>query len=448
MIHALARQLARLLVAIFYRRLVVVGAHQIPPDGPLLVVANHHNALVDPLLVLAAVPRPLVPLAKAPLFSHPVMGPLLRAISAIPVARRQDLAAGHTGDPERNTEMFARAAETLRAGGAILIFPEGVSQAEPVLMPLRTGAARILLDAAADGTAVTLLPVGLVYEAPDTFRAGPALAVVGPPIETADLARAADRTDSAVRQLTDRTAAALRALIVEARTPQTAALLSAAEDLAEQEGRLPADDPAARAAWRRRAAPVLAAPEMDARADGLRRELRRLVDELDGTGLAARALFASYPPGAVLRYTWRQTAALLVALPAALAGLLAHAVPYRLTAAVARALGADADVAATLKLGVGLAMYPLCWLAEGWVAWRIGGPWLLAAFCAALIPGGLIALAWQERWDDFRRRALGFLHYLTDRDHHGHLVARRRTVVAELEALMARAAEPPSVREA
>ena len=46
-------RLARTLVRVFFRSIELVGADRVPRSGPLLVVANHHNSLVDPALVLA-----------------------------------------------------------------------------------------------------------------------------------------------------------------------------------------------------------------------------------------------------------------------------------------------------------------------------------------------------------------------------------------------------------
>src|SRR5262249_57764001 len=114
--------------------------------------------------------------AKPPLFRHPLIGRFLGAVAALPVTRRAE--AGD--DPRKNDAMFAEAIAHLRAGGAILIFPEGRSQPVPTLLPLRTGAARLLLGAEADGGGhgVSLLPVGLVFEAPGTFRVATALVAV------------------------------------------------------------------------------------------------------------------------------------------------------------------------------------------------------------------------------------------------------------------------------
>ena len=85
--------------------------------------------------------------------------------------------------------MFSAAIATLGLKGAILIFPEGVSHSEPTLMPLRTGAARMLLGAealAGGRLGVTLLPVGLIFHEPGSFRTGWALVLVGDPVPTGD----------------------------------------------------------------------------------------------------------------------------------------------------------------------------------------------------------------------------------------------------------------------
>jgi 1-acyl-sn-glycerol-3-phosphate acyltransferase len=89
-------------MSLFYRRVEVVGMEHIPASGPIILAANHQNALVDPMLLLAAVPRRLVPVAKAPLFAHPLIGPFLRLVKTIPVHRPQD----EGSDPARNREMF------------------------------------------------------------------------------------------------------------------------------------------------------------------------------------------------------------------------------------------------------------------------------------------------------------------------------------------------------
>jgi glycerol-3-phosphate O-acyltransferase / dihydroxyacetone phosphate acyltransferase len=434
--------LARLLTAIFYRRVDVVGAERIPPTGPLIVAANHHNALVDGVLLLAEVPRRLVSVAKAPLFSHPLIGPFLRLIGALPVHRRQE---GGT-DPARNAGLFAASTTTLREGHAILIFPEGVSQPEPTLMPLRTGAARMLLAAEAEGVGpVTLLPIGLMFHEPGTFRTGWALVSVGESVPTADcLALARAEPEEAARRLTARLGEAMRGLITEVDDRRTLRLVEHAERLWRQERGDGAWDAAARAEWRRRATRAYRylSEREPARIEGLRAEMERYVKDVDAAGLRTAVLLRPPPAPVALRYAAGQLAALVGGLPLALWGLASHLLPYWLTWVAARLLRPEPDVEATTKLVAGLVLYPLTWIAEGWLCGRVGGSGLLTLFALLLIPGGFFALAWSERLRRLYRESRALLRLLLDRDLARHLAERRRAILVDMEAAVARVPEP------
>jgi 1-acyl-sn-glycerol-3-phosphate acyltransferase len=422
----------------------VSGLERVPLSGPLVVAANHHQGLMDGILLTAVLPRRLRPIAKAPLFRYPVIGQIARLAGAIPVRRRQD-SGGSAAD---NQAMFGAAQGALSQGEAILIFPEGVSQPEPALMPLRTGAARLVLGADRErgGLAattllppMTLLPVGLMFHEPGTFRVGTALILIGEPVATGDLeAPASGAADEAVRQLTDRLGGALQRLIVEARDRATLELVHAALAIWREEVPDAAREPKDRVAWRQRAARAdqyLAAAE-PARLAALRGRLERYVKDLELAGLTDRDLSEGYRPAPVLRYALREGLALVLGLPLALWGVLSHIVPYRATGLAVSAIKPEADVLATYKVVAGLALFPLCWALEGWAAWRLGGGALLAVFLMALLPTGFFALSWTERLDRVRREARGLLMVLVDRDLRAHLLARRRAIMTEFQDLL------------
>ena len=430
--YRLFRLFARFLVGLFYRRVEVIGRERVPATGPLVVAANHQQGLMDGLLLAATLPRRLRPIAKAPLFRYPIIGQLARLAGAIPVHRRQDEGKGRVD----NQAMFGAAHRALAEGEALLIFPEGVSQPEPALMPLRTGAARLVLGSGGRGARATLLPVGLMFHEPGTFRVGSAVVLMVEPVPTEDFDALPE--EEAVRRLTARLEAALRRLIVEARDRHTLDLVLAAEAIWREEAPEIAADPLARTTWRQRAARAnayLAAFE-PARLSALRERLERYVGELEGTGLTDRDLSQGYQLRAVLRYALRQGLALVLGLPLALWGLVNHILPYGLTAVTVRALNPEADVESTYKVAVGLVVYPLCWLLEGWVIWRLGGGALLAVFVLSLLPTGFFALSWTQRLDRVRRDTRGLLTVLMDRDLRSHLLERRRAIMAEFQELL------------
>jgi len=204
---AAVARLARLMLHVFFREILVSGLDHIPAGVPLVFVANHNNSVVDALLLLAlpgARPRML---AKSTLFAHPVMGPLLALADALPVYRRQDPGA----DVALNLETFARCREALAAGGQIALFPEGTSHNQERRLPIKSGAARIVLETEAlhGPLGLRIIPVGLNYEAKERFRSRVWVRVGQAVDPGAELAGYRHEPKAAVRALTARIAAVL-----------------------------------------------------------------------------------------------------------------------------------------------------------------------------------------------------------------------------------------------
>src|SRR5262249_46162101 len=158
--------------------------------------------------------------------------------------------------------------------------------------PLRSGAARMLLEAeAASGgrLRVALVPAGLVYHEPGTFRAGRAFLQVGPSLITDDLLELhATDPEGAAQLLTERLAAALRREIVESEDRETHRLLTALESISRADAPAGARDAAARAEWMRgamRAYRYLRDHE-PWRVLGFRAEVERYLTDLGRAGLS------------------------------------------------------------------------------------------------------------------------------------------------------------------
>ena len=435
--YRLVRALVRTLLWLFYRRIDVVGLERFPSTAPLVVVANHHNSIVDAMLIVASVPRPVMVLANAPLFRHPLLGPFLKMMGGVPVNRRAE--AGD--DPRKNEAMFAAAIGALRTGGVLLIFPEGRTQPQPTLLPVHTGAARILLGAEtaeAGAFHVTLLPIGLVFRDPGTFRAASVQVMVGAPVETADVIAAyRARPTEAVRELTARLADAIRARIVEAEDQHTLELLAVLERAWVEEMAQGAGTPERALAWKQqamRAARHLAQHEPH-RVAALRRRVELYRAHLDEIGITSKQLGQPYTLRLVTSYVVDNVLWLVLGLPLALWGIASHALPYWLTGRVVESMGRTSEEDATDKMAVGLVLYPLCWSLEAWLVRRFLGLGMLVTFVLLLVPSGLLALAWRERLGGVARQARAFVLFLTDPDLHQRLIAERRALVAELRTL-------------
>jgi 1-acyl-sn-glycerol-3-phosphate acyltransferase len=170
----------------FYSSIQVVGKERIPYDGPVIIAASHHNALVDALIAGWIAPRRLTLTAKATLVDNVFLAWLFPLVGIVPLRRASD-ERKKNGDAspqvQRNAGAFDRILDVLASGGMILIFPEGKSHSDPALAPLKTGVSRIALDAR-DKRGVRnlqIIPLGLSFE--DKGNPGTAvLAEVGEPL--------------------------------------------------------------------------------------------------------------------------------------------------------------------------------------------------------------------------------------------------------------------------
>lgn len=402
-LDAWLQRLARAAARLYYR--CSYAGPRVPPAGPVLLVANHPNALLDPILVLAAAKRPARFLAKAPLFHIPVIGRLVRAIGCIPVYRQQD-------DPAamgRNVDSLRAAEQALAAGSAIALFPEGISHDSPALSPLKTGAARIALGAAAmTGAAVPIIPLGILLREKDIFRSE-ALVVAGDPVAWEDLAARGAADHEATRDLTARIDDALRTVTVNLERWEDAPVVECAEEIwAAEYGT--AHDAAERVERLRVVTDLLARIRSDpgARISVLVHAVRRHARSLRRLGLSCEDLDADIGAETALWWSFRRIP--LVLLPVVIVGAASWLLwwpPYRLTGLIAGRLRGTRDIRSTYKLFGGAVVY-LAWLVLITVAaarrWGTGAAAMTAIGAPVAGAAGLwIRERWHAAWLDVRR---------------------------------------------
>ncbi len=167
MIYRALRWVAGIMLHWFYSDIELVGAENVPSSGSVLIAVNHPNALVDSLIVAWLVPRRVTMTAKATLIENPLIAFVFRIAGVVPLRRAADEKArnGAAADRSRNARSFREIVDVLKRGGAVLIFPEGKSNSEERLAPLKSGLARVALQARREGVKnLSILPLGLTFE--------------------------------------------------------------------------------------------------------------------------------------------------------------------------------------------------------------------------------------------------------------------------------------------
>jgi len=381
MFYRILRAFLILCLRVMYRRIEAPGLAGVPPEGGVLLVANHGNALMDPLLLLVLLSRPITFLAKHTLFPMPLVGFFLKHVGGLPVYRRQEA----PGESVRNEETLDRCGAILAAGGVVCLFPEGISHNQLRLQTLRTGAARIYCRAARDGShKLTLIPAGINYEAKRAIRSR-VLVVFGRPIPASDIAALESaRPGEGVAELTRRIESSLKGMVPGLDTWEELAFLRdvramflgrRAESLTEEAVSLkrfiqayhyyrekdPSTVGAIREQWER-----------------YRRELRRF-------SLQDGWVDLSEVPVRAARFVLLSVLVILGVMPLALIGWVTHYPAYRLCGEVERRANQFPDQSATFKLISGILLFPLSYaILAALLAWR--GGWKSALVGLVLLP--------------------------------------------------------------
>lgn len=346
--YRLMQAFLRLSMRVFFRRVEVVGAEHVPADGAVVFCGNHPNSLLDPALIISFGGRVVHFAAKDVLFKSPFLRFFLDALGAVPIRRRKD----HGGQSIDNSDAFTRLYDVLAAGGAMGIFPEGISHDEAQLARLKTGAARIAFGAMEThpGLVVRLVPVGLHYVHKKRFRSS-VLIQLGEPIvlgsERHALWKAGERAE--VSALTDELSLRLRSLTVNADDWESVRVLDAVRRLYQPRDILLEE----RVELARRFNSVYPSVRDEPEVRALFDRVRTYQDGLDDLGLTDRQLRADHGPWEVAGRVAEHLLLALVWLPLAGVGMVVH-LPLLIAVRVSGPwLAPRKDVIATTKFVAG-----------------------------------------------------------------------------------------------
>ena len=394
-----ARWIARKLVALYYYKILITARDRIPANGPVLLVANHANSLLDAVIVGKAAARPVHFLAKAPLFSIPVFGPALQALGMVPAYRASD-DPSQTG---RNMDSISKSAECLAKGEAVGIFPEGKSHDLPRIEAVRSGAARIAIRALNQGAdQVRIVPLGINYERKERFRSA-AWVNVGEPIAMEAWKGAAQEDErKAVRALTNEIGERLKQVVTHLTEPESEPLL---QDLECLHPPAVPRDPLARLQQRKRIADAI---NYFFATDRVKAEktswlLRHHHEGLAAVGLNVSSDFLRYRGAVLVSRLLLKGMWVVIGFALALPGTVHHLIPFIITRVLARQVQAPGrSTIALSRLLVGIPIYAM-WYFAAWSQIAVNFSWLTAWLWTLAMPlAGIFALIY---WRQMRRFA-------------------------------------------
>jgi 1-acyl-sn-glycerol-3-phosphate acyltransferase len=218
----------RFLISLYYRKVKVFGAENLPKQGAVIIISNHQNALLDPVISCVLLRRQIHWLTRADVFRKPIANRILRSLNMMPVYRAHDKADLRTA----NDPTFKECTALLESGSVIGLFPEGTHHGGKYLKPLKKGLARIAIASLQElpDTKIYLVPVGLDYE--NSFHSGFDLSLsIGKPIDLSDFRAHSPTDNSALQKFTLLADFILSAEMIDLRNPEIAEYFKVLENI-------------------------------------------------------------------------------------------------------------------------------------------------------------------------------------------------------------------------
>jgi glycerol-3-phosphate O-acyltransferase/dihydroxyacetone phosphate acyltransferase len=411
------RAFGRFWINRFFRKIQVLGTENVI-SGPVIFAINHPNNLIDSLVVAYAIERKIHYLATAQLFRNKIMSLFLHKMGVIPVYRKQD-DASH-GD--KNVSMFQACYDVLKEGGAIGIYPEGTTHAEPRIRKIKTGAARIALEAEnLYHPGVKVVPVGLNFSVRKSFRSE-VIVSIGPPIPVSTyLEKYQQAPAETVEQLTDDIQKAIEAQVIVIDEPELDMLVQQIEEI--YKGELIRDLIEIRGLKKEEIDRFQLSKRLIAGIHYFNEKnpdlIRRIQEEIEAyTGRLKKIKVHDSEieslvnnPTSYKRFLLR-IVLMLICLPPALWGAINHFLPYQISRIISRKIAKRETDYATVRILSGIVLYTAFYVAQIYAVFRWFGLFPAIIYGITLPIAGAFAYYYKEKFrkmrEDFKLLSIMF----------------------------------------
>jgi len=200
---------------LYYRKIQVRNSEIVPRNKPVILAANHQNALMDALAIVIRLPFQTVFMTRADIFQKPFIRKVLMYLKMLPIYRIRD----GVSSLAKNEEIFDETTNILKNHfNPLFLFPEGNHGNKRRLRQLVKGLFRIAFKAQEDykeNSGVIIIPIGIDYSHYQKFRQT-LFINLGQPIEVADYWKQYEKNQATgINSLRERLEEEMRKLMID-----------------------------------------------------------------------------------------------------------------------------------------------------------------------------------------------------------------------------------------
>jgi len=426
------------MVYIFYRQIHVENKDRVPQTGPVILASNHPNTMMDPLLVALLSGRNPHFLGKSTLFNSAIAKRFFNSVHVLPVYRKED-AEKEMG---KNAEVFERCYESLEAGNALAIMPEGISQMDGTLHEIKTGTARIGLGAEVRNAfqlGVQIVPAGINYSSPTEFFSD-VNCRFGRPIDLSNYQDLYEKDEyEAVFEVTNQIHDALAKLTTFVESSETAEVLKNLKKIYKMELAvdLGLDDDLKQNdfSMTRGMADAINwySAEHPEQFDQMDRRMTRYLAKVEGLELRDELLSTARGHRTISRRAIGLLG-VITGFPIYIWGVVNNFLPYRIPALLVKALGTSLEYLSTIKMLSGFVVFALFYTLQTLAIWYLTGSGMVTTiYILSLLPAGRFARFYHDTMLRYRQHIRIFTLFIKRKTLMYEIIQERMVLIAEID---------------
>lgn len=433
MLYRIFYYLFKLTVKGYFRSIYIKGKENIPAEGPVIFTPNHTSAFMDSILLGTAISRSIYFLARGDVFKNKWVARLLHGIHMIPIYRKSESPDHHI----KNEDTFRLCFDHLTQGGALMIFPEGVSKTERRLRPFKTGTARIALGAEQlnkFSLGVQIIPIGINYSNPHHFRSD-VFVQIGKPIPVSQYRETYQKENwQTVTDLTAQIKNELEKLVIIIENERLDRLIRQIEilyrhtlrDNSKQEEKAPQDFYLSKEIVKAVEFHMKENPErvrkFEMRISAYLKDIKRL-------GIRDTIVRTS----GIQTHLLSSLAYFTFGFPLFLYGYIFNYIPFKIAEKLVTYLNIREDFVGSVRMAGGMFVFLILYIVEACLVWSVTNIVWALIFLLSLYPAGLFTLHYLKKYFQGLHRIKYIQLFLRKSDLIAHIKVTREALIDELE---------------